>query len=126
MNIPEGLKYTESHEWVRSENGKACVGITDFAQHELTDIVYVELPEVSRVVTAREACCVVESTKVAADVYAPISGEVTEVNDGLNDHPEWINESPYEKGWLFKLIPADGDEIEALKDAEEYLEIIHD
>lgn len=124
MNVPDGLKYTESHEWVSFENGTARVGVTDFAQHELTDIVFVELPEVGRVVAANEACCVIESTKVAADVYAPISGEVTRINPDLSSHPEWINESPYEKGWLYELNPTDLSELEALQDAAEYRESV--
>lgn len=124
MIVPEDLKYSESHEWVRLENGLARVGVTDFAQHELTDIVFVELPEVGRVVAAQEACCVIESTKVAADVYAPISGTVTMVNPDLSNHPEWINESPYEKGWLYILAPSDLSELEALEDAVQYRESI--
>lgn len=124
MIIPEDLKYSESHEWVRIEDGLVRVGVTDFAQHELTDIVFVELPEVGRVVAAHEACCVIESTKVAADVYAPVSGEIVEINPDLANHPEWINESPYEKGWLYKLTPSDLSEIEALEDAAQYSESI--
>ncbi len=126
MNFPEDLKYSETHEWVRLENGLARVGVTDFAQQELTDIVFVELPEVGRVVAAQEACCVIESTKVAADVYAPISGEVKAVNLDLSNHPEWINESPYEKGWLYILAPSDPTELEALEDAAQYRESIQD
>jgi len=120
MNIPENLKYTESHEWVKSADGECTVGITDFAQHELTDIVFVDLPEEGSEVSAKEACCVVESTKIAADIYAPVSGKVTAVNEELNDHPEWVNESPYEKGWLFKIAPSDEEELDSLMNGAEY------
>jgi glycine cleavage system H protein len=124
MNIPQELHYTESHEWIRLENEEVRVGLTDFAQHELTDIVFVELPEGGRVVTAREACCVVESTKVAADIYAPLDGIILEANPDLETHPEWVNESPYEKGWLFRLKPSNLEDIETLKSATEYQELI--
>lgn len=120
MNLPENLKYTESHEWVRLENGEAVMGITDFAQHELTDIVFVDLPEVGTVTAAKEACCVVESTKIAADIYAPISGKVVAVNEDLVDHPEWVNESPYDKGWLLRIVPSDDSEFDLLLNAAEY------
>lgn len=126
MNVPEGLCYTETHEWVRLEGLEAVVGITDFAQHELTDIVFVELPEVGREVQAREACCVVESTKVAADIYAPVTGTVAAINKELGSHPDWINESPFEKGWLFRLVPKNPEELQALKTAEAYRLLIHD
>lgn len=120
MNLPENLKYSESHEWVRLEDGEAVIGITDFAQHELTDIVFVDLPEVGTVAAAKEACCVVESTKIAADIYAPISGKVVAVNEDLVDHPEWVNESPYEKGWLVRIAPSDDSEFDLLLNAAEY------
>ena len=120
MNIPENLRYTESHEWVRSEDGEFVVGISDFAQHELTDIVFVELPDVDSEVSAKEACCVVESTKIAADIYAPVSGKIVAVNEELNDHPEWVNESPYEKGWLFRIAPSDESELDSLMNGPEY------
>lgn len=120
MNVPENLRYTESHEWVRIEGDQVVVGITDFAQHELTDIVFVELPEVDREVTAKEACCVVESTKVAADIYSPVSGRISEVNRDLIDHPDWINNSPYEEGWLFRVALSDPAEVGNLKDPDQY------
>lgn len=101
--IPEDLKYTEEHEWIRSDGGTAVVGITDFAQDQLTDIVFVELPEAGGKVSAGDSVVVLESVKSVADVYAPMDGEVTEVNQELADHPEFVNESPYDKGWLFKL-----------------------
>ena len=110
--IPAELKYSKEHEWVRMEGGTATVGITDFAQDQLTDIVFVELPEVGRKVQAGDASAVLESVKSVSDVYAPLAGEVTEVNKALEAHPEYVNESPYGTGWLFKLkaagkLPAD-------------------
>lgn len=126
MNVPETLKYCETHEWARLEEGAVVVGISDFAQHELTDIVFVELPEVGRAVAAKEACCVVESTKVASDVYAPVAGTITAVNADLATHPDWINQSPYEKGWLFRIAPASPAELESLLDSTAYRGMIHD
>jgi len=110
--IPADLKYSKEHEWVRMEGGTATVGITDFAQDQLTDIVFVELPEVGRKVQAGDATAVLESVKSVSDVYAPLAGEITEVNKALEAHPEYVNESPYGTGWLFKLkaagkLPAD-------------------
>ena len=102
-SIPYNLKYTASHEWIRIEGDTAVVGITDHAQAELTDIVYVELPEVGRTLAVGEGCGVVESVKTASDLYAPIAGEITEINSALEDAPEQVNESPYDEGWFFKL-----------------------
>ncbi|KXK33941.1 glycine cleavage system protein GcvH [bacterium] len=124
MNLPENLFYTESHEWIRKENGQVVVGITDFAQQELTDIVFVELPEVGRELAAGEACCVVESTKVAADIYAPVAGTVVEVNSELNDHPDWVNQFPYENGWLFRMTLADEGDLSKLLSGEAYTQIL--
>jgi len=120
MNVPLNLRYTPTHEWVREEGEEVTVGITDHAQHELTDIVFVELPEIGREVSAGEACCVVESTKVAADVYAPVSGKITASNTELDANPNWVNESPYEKGWLFRIAPSDRSELSKLKTPHEY------
>ncbi|WP_425146350.1 glycine cleavage system protein GcvH [Deinococcus sp.] len=100
MNTPSDLKYAASHEWLSADG---TVGISDFAQEQLGDVVYVELPEVGRVVTAGEQVAVVESVKTASDIYAPASGTVTAVNDALSGSPEHINSSPYADGWLFKL-----------------------
>ena len=102
-NIPEDLIYTKSHEWVCIENNTATIGITDHAQSELTDIVYVELPEVGRTLSRGEQCAVVESVKTASDIYAPVAGEVLEINPDLESSPEHVNEDPYEKGWFFKI-----------------------
>ncbi|RMD80357.1 MAG: glycine cleavage system protein GcvH [Gammaproteobacteria bacterium] len=123
--IPEELRYTRTHEWVRQEeDGSLTVGITDHAQALLGDLVYVELPEPGREVEAGEACAVVESVKAASDVYAPVSGEVSEVNEELADAPERVNEDPYGAGWMFRLRPADPAELEGLLDAAAYAELI--
>ena len=102
-NVPPDLKYTKSHEWVRVSGEIATVGITDHAQHELTDIVFVELPEAGRKVKAGEPCAVVESVKTASDIYSPLSGEVISVNKAVVDNPALVNTDPYSSGWLFKL-----------------------
>ena len=103
MNIPTDLQYLKSHEWLRLEGDTATVGITDFAQDQLGDVVFVELPTVGRVVKAGEAVAVVESVKTASDIYSPVSGEVIEVNTSLTDEPEKINAGPYSEGFLFKV-----------------------
>ena len=102
-NVPDSLKYAKSHEWLREMDGVGIVGITDHAQNELTDIVFVELPEVGKELTAGTVCAVVESVKSASDIYAPVSGEVVEVNSVLIDNPERVNNDPYGEGWFFKL-----------------------
>ena len=102
-NIPDNLKYTKSHEWVRIEGDTATVGITDHAQAELTDVVFVELPETGRVLAAGDNCAVVESVKTASDLYAPVAGTVLEINAALADTPELTNDSPFDEGWFFKL-----------------------
>jgi len=117
--IPEDLKYAESHEWIRVADGVGTVGISDHAQQELTDVVFVELPEVGRTVEAGEACAVVESVKTASDIYSPAAGEIIEVNSALEDKPELVNSSPYEEGWFFK-IRLSGDLPDTLKSAADY------
>src|SRR2546430_16365267 len=102
-NIPADLKYAKSHEWVRVSGPVATVGITDHAQHELTDVVFVELPEVGRKVKAGEACAVVESVKTASDIYAPASGEVSEINKAVVENPALVNSEPYGSGWVCKI-----------------------
>ena len=102
-NIPDNLKYTKSHEWVRIEGATATVGITDHAQAELTDVVFVELPETGRVLAAGDNCAVVESVKTASDLYAPVAGTVLEINAALADTPELTNDSRFDEGWFFKL-----------------------
>src|SRR5512135_12260 len=102
-NVPSDLKYSKSHEWIRVTGDVATVGITDHAQHELTDVVFVELPEVGRKVKAGEACAVVESVKTANDIYSPVSGHITEVNPAVVADPALVNSEPYADGWFFKL-----------------------
>jgi len=119
--VPSELKYTKSHEWVRDEgDGTVTIGITDHAQELLGDLVFVELPEVGVDLTAGDACCVVESVKAASDVYAPISGEVLEINEVLADSPEIINDSAFDDGWLFKIQPSAEVELDDLMDADAY------
>lgn len=115
------LVYAASHEWVRTlEDGIVEVGISDFAQEALGDVVYIELPEVGREVDAAEECCAVESVKAASDIYAPVSGEIVEVNEALDSEPELVNESPYEQGWMFKLKVKDNSELSNLLSADDY------
>lgn len=119
--LPENLKYVKSHEWVRDDgDGVVTIGITDHAQELLGDLVFVELPEVGAELTADAECAVVESVKAASDVFSPLSGEVTEVNEELADAPETINDDPYEAGWIFKMKLADETELADLMDAEAY------
>jgi len=120
-NIPADLKYTRTHEWARSnEDGTVTVGISDSAQDQLGDMVFVEVPETGNTVAAGEACAVVESVKAASDVYAPVAGEVVEVNAGLADSPETVNSDAYGDGWLFRMAPADAADLDTLMDAETY------
>lgn len=122
MEYPEELKYTEEHEWVLEEEGIITVGISDFAQDSLGDIVFVELPEVGAHVEAGKAFGVVESVKAVSDIYSPVTGEVVEVNEELPDTPEILNTSPYEDGWMVKIKYSDPEELEELLDAEAYRE----
>ncbi len=120
-NFPDDLKYAASHEWVRvDDNGVATVGISDHAQDALGDIVFVELPEPGSTVNAKDEVAVVESVKAASDVYSPVSGEVTAVNEELLDAPETVNSSPYENGWFYKVKLSDESGLEELMDAEAY------
>ena len=120
-NIPVELKYAKSHEWARiNDDGSVTVGISDIAQDQLGDMVFIEVPEVGQTVTAAEACAVVESVKAASDVYAPLGGEIVEVNEELADSPETVNNDAYGEGWIFRLEPADAGELGALMDAEAY------
>jgi glycine cleavage system H protein len=120
MNVPDDLLYTESHEWIRREGENVRVGITDHAQAELTDVVYVELPKIDRQVAAREAIAVVESVKAASDIYAPVKGTVVEVNKALESNPALINTDPFGQGWIFVLKLGDADDLKHLKDAAAY------
>lgn len=126
MDFPDDLKYTEDHEWVLVEDELVTVGITDFAQDSLGDIVFVELPEIGTMLVAGKPFGVVESVKAVSDIYAPISGEVVEVNDELPDSPETINTSPYEDGWMIKIKPSDSSQLDELLDADEYAEFVED
>jgi glycine cleavage system H protein len=119
-NIPSDLKYMKSHEWVRVNGDTAVVGISDHAQHELTDIVFVELPAVGRKVKAGEACAVVESVKTASDIYSPVSGEIVELNKPVTDKPDLVNAEPYAGGWFFKIKLGNPAELNALLSPEDY------
>jgi len=123
--IPSGLKYSQTHEWLElSHDGTATVGITDHAQQLLGDIVFVEAPEVGAAITIEEACGVVESVKAASDLYAIVSGEVTEINEDLADTPESINTGPFADGWIYRVKISDSSELDQLMNAEEYAEFI--
>jgi glycine cleavage system H protein len=118
--VPSDLKYAKSHEWVRVSGDVATVGITDHAQHELTDVVFVELPDVGRKVKAGEACAVVESVKTASDIYSPVSGEVIEVNKASANDPSLVNREPFAGGWFFKIKLANPAEVSAMLSPEQY------
>lgn len=120
MNVPEDLHYTESHEWVRQEGENARVGITDHAQAELTDVVFVELPKIGAKAEARGQIAVVESVKAASDIYAPVKGTVVEVNKALESNPALINTDPFGEGWIFVLKMDSPDDVGQLKDAAGY------
>lgn len=120
MSVPNNLRYTKTHEWVRVEGDTAVVGITDHAQKELTDIVYVEPPQVGDNIEAGKECAVVESVKAASDIYAPVSGEVVEANAALGNKPELVNQDPYGNGWLFKVKLSDPLQVDELLRPDEY------
>ncbi len=124
-DIPTDLKYTSSHEWVRVEGDTAVIGISDHAQQELTDLAFIELPEVGADLSAGDACGVVESVKTASDLYAPVSGEVTEINDALESEPGTVNEDPYGDGWFYRIRLSNADEIEDLLSPEDYAEQVN-
>ena len=126
-DIPVDLKYSESHEWLMlQEDGSVRVGITDYAQDALGDLVFVELPEVGATFSADSECALVESVKSASDLICPLSGEITEVNNELEDSPELINSVPYDGGWIFAIMPEDEGELEALLDADGYKSLIEE
>jgi glycine cleavage system H protein len=120
MNVPDDLLYTDSHEWIKREGDNVRVGITDHAQAELTDVVYVELPKADREANAREAIAVVESVKAASDIYAPVKGKVIETNKALESNPALINTDPFGQGWIFVLKIDNSDDLKQLKDAAAY------
>ena len=119
-NIPADLKYAKSHEWVRVSGDVATIGITDHAQHELTDVVFVELPPEGRKVKAGEPCAVVESVKTASDIYAPVSGDVTKVNKEVADQPALVNSDPYGQGWFCQIKMTNPSEVNALLGPDQY------
>jgi glycine cleavage system H protein len=120
MNVPDDLLYTESHEWIKREGENIRVGITDHAQAELTDVVYVELPKADREADAHEAIAVVESVKAASDIYAPVKGKVVETNKTLESNPALLNTDPFGQGWIFVLKIENADDLKQLKDAAAY------
>ena len=121
MSTPTELRYTESHEWARlNDDGTVTVGITDYAQEQLGDVVFAETPEVDRECEAQEAVAVIESVKAASDIYTPLAGKIIDTNADLTDSPELINSGPYEDGWLFQLLPDDGTAFEDLMDSDAY------
>ncbi|HDE3331875.1 TPA: glycine cleavage system protein GcvH [Staphylococcus aureus] len=124
MAVPNELKYSKEHEWVKVEGNVATIGITEYAQSELGDIVFVELPETDDEINEGDTFGSVESVKTVSELYAPISGKVVEVNEELEDSPEFVNESPYEKAWMVKVEVSDESQLEALLSAEKYAEMI--
>ena len=122
--VPAELRYTPEHEWIRVEGDQAIIGVTDFAQDALTDVVWVELPEVGMSVGAMESCGSVESVKSVIEIYAPIAGDITEANESLEDAPEQINQDPYGDGWIWKMTISDAGELDSLLDAVAYSELI--
>jgi len=126
-NVPNELKYTKEHEWLREEaDGTFTVGITEHAQELLGDMVFIDLPEVGTTVSQGDDCSVAESVKAASDIYAPISGEIVEVNAELEDSPEQVNSEPYGSGWIFRIKASDASELEALLDAAAYEALLED
>ncbi len=124
MELPEGLRYTSEHEWVLVEAGTATIGLTDHAQQMLGDVVFVEMPEIGTEITMDEPFGVIESVKAASDIFAPVSGEVTEINEELGDHPEFINQSPYEKGWIVKIKISNSNDVVDLMASSEYKDFL--
>jgi glycine cleavage system H protein len=124
MNVPDELYYAPTHEWLRLDGENGTVGITDHAQHELTDVVYVELPQTGATVKAQQQVCVIESVKAASDIYSPISGTITDVNTGLTANPALLNTDPYGEGWIFRIKLEAGEEIENLKTGAQYRKLI--
>jgi len=124
MNIPQELKYSKDHEWVKVEGSKVTIGITDYAQSQLGDVVFVELPELGSEVAASAGFSVVESVKAVSDIYAPVSGKVIEINEALADTPEIVNQSPYDEGWIVVLEISDPAELSELLDSEAYAQLL--
>ena len=123
MNIPEDLRYSAQHEWVRVDGNVATVGITDFAQDALGDVVFVQLPEAGVLVEAGGSCAEIESTKSVSDIYAPVAGTIVEANEALDDTPELVNQDPYGQGWIFKVELSDASAVDGLLDAAAYAQL---
>ncbi|RME20488.1 MAG: glycine cleavage system protein GcvH [Deltaproteobacteria bacterium] len=126
MSVPSDLKYTESHEWVRIDGDVATVGITDFAQDQLGDVVFVDMPEVGAVVSKGDSIAEVESTKTVSDIYAPLSGTIEAVNENLDGNEELVNKEPYGEGWLFRIKLSDSGEVANLLDAAAYTRVVEE
>jgi len=126
VNVPEDLRYTSEHEWVRVEGGVARVGITDYAQDALGDVVYVSLPELGATVAAMAACAEVESTKSVSEIFAPVSGTVSEINSELTESPQTVNEDPYGKGWIFAVEMSDPGDVGGLMEAAAYRSLVEE
>ena len=124
MNLPENLKYTDDHEWVSINDGVATIGITDFAQSELGDIIFVEFPDTGMSINQKDSVGTLEAVKTVADIYSPVTGEVIEINDNLESSPELINEDPYEKGWILKIKISNKDELDSLLSNSDYEKMI--
>lgn len=124
MQFPDSLKYTKDHEWIKIEGNTATVGITDFAQHELGDIVFVDIPTKGKKLAANEVFGTVEAVKTVSDLFLPISGSITEVNPALEGNPEYVNQDPYEKGWMVKMTIADNADLSELLDAAAYQQLV--
>ena len=126
MNVPDGLRYSQDHEWARLEDGRVRIGITDYAQDALGDVVFVEVPEVGAAVDANGKVSEVESTKSVSDIFAPVAGTVVEVNGDLADAPERLNDDPYGEGWILVLEPSDAGDLDGLLDADAYRALIEE
>jgi len=124
MDAPNDLKYSKDHEWIRVEGDKVVVGITDYAQGELGDVVFVELPEIGKKIEKGEAFGTIEAVKAVSDLYCPVSGEIAEINDKLEGDPALVNQSPYEDGWMVKVLVSDMSELDELMDATAYKEMV--
>ena len=124
MNYPDNLRYTKDHEWIRMEGNEAVVGITDFAQHELGDIVYVEIETVGQEMNANDVFGTVEAVKTVSDLFLPVNGTITEVNPNLNNNPELVNSDPYGEGWMIRMRIADPASVDELMDAAAYQQVV--
>ena len=124
MNVPENLLYTDEHEWVKIDNAIATIGITDYAQGELGDIVFIEFPDLNSKFKKGESMGTIEAVKTVSDIYMPISGKIVELNDALNDRPETVNNNPFNNGWMLRVQITDMDEVSELMDSKQYITFI--